>query len=250
MAFQYPNGGSGITVNGHDLQEFSAKLLTEYRLGACQVTSDTFQGTSRSTMLLLNQTYGTMELVLPLEFWGQSRGDTVGCWSRFCRAVTGQVELDLGDGFRYACCVTDLGEPQWISDGWMSVDVTLRGLRQKAPVTISAETAIGASVFCESTYPRTDCVLTIPKALLAGATQVSVVLGANKWHLNMAFTDEAELVLDGVNKEFLLNGENVTAQMSWEDFPYLVPGSNRIAVYINTIGVTRGITLTYRPTFL
>ena len=237
-------------MNGHDLKEFSAKLLTEYRLGACEVTSDTFQGSSRSTMLLLSQTYGTMELVLPLEFWGQSRGDTVACWSRFCQAVSGKVELDLGDGFLYACCVTDLGEPQWIHDGWMSVDVTFRGLRQKPQVTISAQTTLGASVSCESTYPRTDCVLTIPKALLAGATQVSVVLGENRWFLNMSFSDDAELVLDGVNKVFLLNGENVTAQMSWEDFPYLVPGENRISIYINTISVTQGIVLTYRPTFL
>ena len=250
MAFTYHNGISGITVNGHDLKEFSAKLLTEYRLGACAVTSDTFQGDSRSTMLLLGQTYGTMELVLPLEFWGQDRGDTVDCWSRFCRAVSGKVELDLGDGFLYACCVTDLGEPQWITDGWMSVDVTFRGLRQKPQVTISAQTTLGASVSCTSTYPRTDCVLTIPQALLAGATQAAVVLGENKWFLNMSFSDDAELVLDGVNKVFLLNGENVTAQMSWEDFPYLVPGENRIAVYINTIRVTQGIELTYRPTFL
>lgn len=250
MAFLYSGGSSGITVNGHDLSEFSAKLLTAYRLGACEITSDTFQGTSRSTMLLLSQTYGTMEVVLPLEFWGTSRADTVACWSRFCGAVTGTVELDLGDGFLYACCVTDLGDPQWISDGWMSVDVTFRGLRQKPQVTISAASTIGAAIQCASTFPRTDCTITIPKALLAGATQAQVVLGQNKWLLNMNFSSEAELVLDGVNKVFLLNGENVTAQMDWEDFPYLVPGENPIGVYINTLGVTQGIELTYRPTFL
>lgn len=250
MAFIYPNNGSGIRVNGHDLAEFSAKLLTDYYLGACEITSDVFQGTSRSTVLLLGQTYGTMEVVLPLEFWGSSRGDTVACWSRFCGVVTGAVELDLGDGFLYACCVTDLGQPQWICDGWMSVDVTFRGLRQKPQVTISATSAFGTAIQCASTFPRTDCTITIPKLLLAGATQAEVVLGRNRWLLNMDFSSQAELVLDGVNKVFLLNGENVTAQMDWEDFPYLVPGENPIGVYINTLGVTQGIELTYRPTFL
>ncbi len=250
LAFIYSGGSSGITVNGHDLSEFSAKLLSDYYLGACELSSDVFQGTSRSTMLLLSQTYGTMEVVLPLEFWGSSRGNTVECWSRFCRAVSGKVELDLGDGFVYACCATNLGQPQWICDGWMSVDVTFRGLRQKPQVTISATSTIGASIQCASTFPRTDCIITIPQAVLGGATQAAVVLGKNKWLLNMTFSNQAELVLDGVNKVFLLNGENVTAQMDWEDFPYLVPGANPIGVYINTIGVTRGIELTYRPTFL
>lgn len=250
MAFCYPGGSSGITVNGHDLSEFSAKLLSDYELGACAVTSDVFQGTSRSTMLLLSQSFGAMELVLPLEFWGVSREDTVACWSRFCAAVSGKVELDLGDGYLYACCVTNLGQPQWICDGWMSVDVTFQGLRQKPQVTISAASTLGATISCQSTFPRTDCVIRIPKAVLGGATQAQVVLGKNKWLLNMSFSAEAELVLDGVNKVFLLDGQNVTAQMDWEDFPYLVPGENPFGVYINTIRITRGVELTYRPTFL
>lgn len=66
----------------------------------------------------------------------------------------------------------------------------------------------------------------------------------------MEFPAPAELVLDGVRKIFTLNGENITARMQWEDFPYLVPGENSIGVYINAIGVTRGVELTYWPTFL
>lgn len=250
MAFSYGNGTSGITVNGHDLSEFSARLLASYQMGACELTTDTFQGASRSTLLLLDQSFGAMEIVLPLEFWGVSRRDTVAKWSSFCRAATGAVELDLKDGYIYACCVTDFGKPAWISDGWLSVDVTLRGLRQKPAVTISAESTIGAAVTCESTFPRTDCVLTLPNAILRGAELVNVILGDNQWFLQTQFPSPSELVLDGVNKIFKLNGANITAQMQWEDFPYLVPGENAIGVYINTIGVTRGVELTYRPTFL
>lgn len=244
------NQNTGIQVNGHDLAEFSARLLSSYQMGACKLTTDTFQGASRSTLLLLNQNFGAMEIVLPLEFWGLSRRDTVAKWSKFCHMVTGAVELDLKDGYIYACCVTDFGKPAWISDEWMSVDVTFQGLRQKPAVTISAESTIGASVSCESTFPRTDCVVRLPNAILKGAELVHVILGDNEWFLRMEFPSPAELVLDGVHKIFKLNGANITAQMQWEDFPYLVPGENKVGVYINTIGVTRGVELTYRPTFL
>ena len=250
MAFQYANGKSGITVNGRDLSEFSCKLQSAYTIGACQVETGLFQGKNRSSLLLLDQTFGAMEIVLPLEFWGLSRQDTMQKWSAFCAAVRGQVELDLGDGFRYVCVVQDLGRPAFITDGWLAADVTLAGLRQKAQVTISTQTDIGSAIYCESTFPRTDCVIRLPRALLGGAEQVAVELGDNVWFLTTTFNGSEDLVLDGVHKIYLLGGRNVTAQMDWEDFPYLVPGSNPVSVYINTIAVTRGVEITYRPTLL
>ena len=98
MAFFYPNGNSGITVNGRDLSDFSCKLQSAYTMGACLVETDLFQGKNQGTVMLLDQTYGTMQIILPLEFWGADRADTVRKWSEFCRTVTGRVELDLGDG--------------------------------------------------------------------------------------------------------------------------------------------------------
>lgn len=250
MGFSYPDGPGGVTIGGHDLSEFSAKLLSGYTMGASRVDSATFQGKNRSTLLLLGQSWGPMELVLPLEFWGASRQDTVDKWTAFCQAAAGKVTLDLGDGYEYAGAVTDFGAPVFITDGYLTVDVTFRGFRQKPAVTISAQTDFGASIRCLSTFPRTDCVIRLPKALLGGASQVSVELGEHAWYLTTAFTGTQDLVLDGVNKIFLLGGKNVTAKMTWEDFPYLVPGENPVGVYINTIGVTRGVEITYRPTFL
>lgn len=250
MAFVYPAGGTGITVNGMDLQQFSAKLLSGYQPGATALTTDTFQGASRSTVLLLSQEFGALELVLPLEFWGLSRRDTMEKWSRFCQAMSGPVELDLKDGYIYAGCATDFGTPAWIRDGWMAVDVKFRAMRQKPEITVSTETNFGAGIICESTFPRTDCIIRVPSALLGGAKLVSVRLGENEWFLSANFPSKAELVLDGVQKIFTMNGKNVTAQMEWEDFPYLVPGENSVALFIDTAGFTRGMELRYRPTFL
>ena len=250
MSFSYENGLSGIRINNHDLSEFSCKLLSTYTIGACQVETDMFQGKNRSSLLLLDQTFGAMEIVLPLEFWGESRQDTMEKWSSFCKAVSGKAELDLGDGFLYACVLKDLGTPAFITDGWLAADVTLSGLRQKPQVTISTQTDFGSSVYCESTFPRTDCVVRLPKALLGGADQVSVELGDQIWTLSTTFSGTKDLVLDGVSKIFRLGSRNVTAQMEWEDFPYLVPGSNHVAVFINTVGITRGVEIKYRPTFL
>ncbi len=240
----------GINIAGCDLREFSARLQTGYTMGACQLTTDTFQGTDRSSLLLLCQSCGTMELVLPLEFLGTDRRETVAGWSRFCQAVQGAFDMDLGDGYLYHCVVTDLGRPAWIAEGWLTTDVTLQALRQLSEVTISTRSTADASVYCSSTYPKTDCVITISGAVLTGAEQVSVVLGENSWYLNTAFSGTADLILDGVNKRFLLDGENVAARMDWQDFPYLVPGENPMVVAVNAIGITNGVTIAYRPTFL
>ena len=55
MSFLYPGGTAGITIGGHDLSEFSAKLLSSYTMGACGVEGATFQGRNRSSLLLLDQ---------------------------------------------------------------------------------------------------------------------------------------------------------------------------------------------------
>lgn len=248
MGFQYTGGVSGITVNGQDLSEFSAKLLTEHKLGACEIRTQTFQGSSRSTVLLLEQQAGMLEIRLPLEFWGESRGDTAEKWSRFCQAISGTVELELQDGFEYCCCTEDFGAPEWITDQWMSVEVTLRGMRHRPEVVLTMETALGETVNCLSTYPKTDCVVTL--TVPAGTEETCVRLGALEWYLTKPVTKDAVLVLDGVSKRFLLDGKNITAQMTWEDFPYLIPGENSVAVFLDTIGMTRGVELRYRPTFL
>ena len=54
MSFLYPGGTAGITIGGHDLSEFSAKLLSTYTMGACGVEGATFQGRNRSSLLLLD----------------------------------------------------------------------------------------------------------------------------------------------------------------------------------------------------
>ena len=250
MAFSYPNGNSGITVNGRDLSDFSCKLQSAYTMGACLVETDLFQGKNQGTVMLLDQTYGTMQIILPLEFWGADRADTVRKWSEFCRTVTGRVELDLGDGFQYGCAVTDLGSPVFITDGWLAADVTLRGMRHKPEVVISPETALTETIFCESTFPRTDCVVRLPGTLLAGASQASVLLGGNYWSLSTAFTGTEDLILDGIHKIYRLGDGNITARMDWEEFPYLTPGDNVLRVRVDGAAVTQGVEIRYRPTYL
>ena len=93
MSFSYENGLSGIRINNHDLSEFSCKLLSTYTIGACHVETDMFQGKNRSSLLLLDQTFGAMEIVLPLEFWGESRQDTMEKWSRFCRTALQNLSM-------------------------------------------------------------------------------------------------------------------------------------------------------------
>ena len=79
---------------------------------------------------------------------------------------------------------------------------------------------------------------------------LSILVTVYVVELSTTFSGTKDLVLDGVSKIFRLGSRNVTAKMEWEDFPYLVPGSNHVAVFINTVGITRGVEIKYRPTFL
>lgn len=58
-------------------------------------------------------------------------------------------------------------------------------------------------------------------------------------------------VIDGIHKVFLFNDQNVTRDVVWTDFPYLVPGSNTISINDNGIifDDVRS-TIIYTPTFV
>ena len=248
MSFFYPKGGSGVFVGGRDLMEFSAKLQTGYTMGSSALETETLQSLDRGSQVLLSQRFGPTEIVLPLEFWGQDRQDTVWKWTDFCRTVSGEVEVDLGDGFQYACTVTDLGEPVWLSDSWLSADVTLRGFRHLPRVTLSPEELGEGRVLCQGTFPRTGCVITVPGDRLQGANLVEVRLAGRSWRLEGPFS--GDLTLDGERLAFTLGGAPVADKLTWDAFPYLEPGENRLQVFLDGTETAGAAGLSYRPAFL
>ena len=248
MSFSYPRGSSGVFVGGRDLMEFSAKLQTGYTMGASAVETETLQGRDRGSQILLSQRFGPTEIVLPLEFWGRDRQDTVWKWTDFCRTVSGETELDLGDGFQYTCTVTDLGEPVWLSDSWLSADVTLRGFRRLPRVRLRPEELGDGTVRCAGTFPRTGCVITVPADRLAGAESVEVRLGDRLWRLEGPFS--GDLVLDGENLAFTLGGVPVADKLTWDAFPFLTPGENHLQVFLDGTETAGAAALSYRPAFL
>lgn len=246
--FNYPENTAYVTVGGVDLSVYNAKLSTNYTVSGCELDVDVFQGRNRSSLLPLAQNFKPLKIVLPIDFWGRTKVVTVASISSFNKAVSGKFELDLGDGFKYTCICTEFGTPEWITDQLCTTNYTFLGMRHTAKVTISESTTIGASVECASTFPKTDCIITLPFKQMGGATSIQVRLGENTWGISGEMT--ADIVLDGVNKIYTMGGKNITANVLWTDFPYLVPGSNAISLGINGVSVTKGMRVEYYPTYL
>ncbi len=236
--FHYPLGGiAHIYINNHDLSEFGAKLATNYSISGYEVTNSYNQGVNRNSFMLFRQTYGLLTLKLPLDFSGSSKAQTMERIARFHAMCSGNVEINLSDGFSYSCMLTKASETQWLNDEHCTIDYTFTGIRHKEPVSVAQPSPL--RLYNAGTWPRNDCIITI-KDLVLQPTDVLVIISIygrelpiQTWRITpkIGRYTGGDLVLDGINKRNLYNGGNIpTGTMVWTDYPYLQPGVNVIAV--------------------
>lgn len=252
--FSYPLGRTNVYINNRDLSEYYAKLSTNYHISGYTLTNSYHQGPSRSSILLLRQTYGLLSITLPLEFWAQDKEATMACLAAFNGDCGGQVEITLPDGFSYTCLLSETTETEWLNDAWCAVDYTFVGIRHRAPVEISKASPL--RIRNSGTWPRNDCTITVKGLAVKSPVPVVVGLSDGKetyltWRIDTSggLYTGGDLVLDGVKKQNLYNGGNIpTGTMTWTDYPYLRPG-------VNTISVSGGLSaaeleLYYTPAYL
>lgn len=241
-----------VTVAGRKLSEFQAKMQSYPVIGSCAVDVEIFQGVNRSSMQALHNRRGARYLDCYIDFMGRSNFERTMHQSEFEALFlkSEPVEIDIGDGFWYRAILTQIGGSQTEGEYITTVSYRFQVTRHRGPEIVTQSILSDTKIFCQSNVACTDCVIQIPySSKIAEMERMSVYLNGLEWQYTSAV--DGEIVLDGINKIFTVNGENVTNQFYWSDFPYLISGENQLSVSVNgwVIGDIP-VNVIYTPTFL
>jgi hypothetical protein len=203
-------------INNTNLLDFGGNLRMEYTYTPPTISNDYFKGRKRSTFILLNSNFELGTLSCPVVFEGKNREDVTAQKSAFEQIAFGSCDIDMEDGYSYFAFLDSIGEASYPSESLIEVDYTFQCIRHG-----QYETSVGNSVFCKSTLPNTDCILSVT----VGSAGSNYVVGTVTFP---TVTQGQQIVVDGINKRILVNGAPAADQAEWTVFPYLVPGENNL----------------------
>lgn len=201
-------------INGKNTELFGAKLLADYKYTPPEISADYFKGRRWSNFTVLDSDVGMGKLELTLVFHARGRRDATQNKSAFDRLCVGKTDLAFGDGHQYFAVLTGFGEVTYYSPELLecaySFDVIRHSLYMKKK---------GNTVFCESTLPYTDCVL----SACVGADGTNYQMGPVMF--SQVYAGQV-LTVDGIDKRILVGGVPDASGAEWIRFPTLEPGEN------------------------
>lgn len=203
-------------VNNIDIAAYGAELKREYTYTPPTISNEYFKGRRRSTFTLLTSNFEVGTLVCPMVFVGKHKRDVCEKKSAFESLAFGQCDIDMQDGFSYFAFLDDIGTPSYPCDEIIETDYTFKCIRHG-----EYETVTGNSVFCKSTLPNTDCVLSVT----VGASGQNYVVGTVTFP---TVTQGQQITVDGINKRILINNVPSADEATWIKFPSLTPGENNL----------------------
>lgn len=224
-----------ITINGKTLEELGVDGLAEYTVGGSSFDNQTFFGRNRTTFDVLASVPRLKTVAFTLAFKSATRAAAVMLKSRVDAEFVGKIDLRMPDDLYYTVYADGIGDLvlKGTSGGYIGTAAyKFKGICHGEIVTVT-----GNTVNCLSTTPRTDCKLevTVP----ANATYFR--LGTVQFN-NVSAGDV--LTADGLTGRILVNGAPASGEISFTQFPFLVPGENNIYTTAGTA------TVTYYPTYI
>ena len=217
-----------MKINEQDVAVFGAHLTMDYTVGGYEIDSSAFMGRKRSTFILLNHTTGFKEIVVPIVF--DKKPVTVNKDRFEALAFSGKVEMEMDDGQLFTAYLSEIGEITYIHPDLIESEYVLIGVRHGRKRTVHANT-----LFCESTLPWTDCILTATVGTTGKNYQIGPVVFPS-------VTSGQVLVVDGINKRILVNGAPAAELAEWMVLPSLSPG-------LNAIDCADPLTVEYYPAY-
>lgn len=203
-------------VNGEPIERYGAKLRMEYKVSGYELENSAFKGRRRSSFVLLNSSVGFKTLTLPLVFVGCDAHDVEQKKSLFEMLLYGKNELVMDDGYMYSVYLSQIGDATHPHPQMIEVEYTLVGVKHGSLVTVQANT-----IYCDSTLPHTDCILTATVGQTGSNYQMGTVTFPQ-------VTQGEILTVDGINKRILVDGAPAADRAEWITFPSLSPGKNII----------------------
>ena len=219
-----------LYVNGRPETEFGGKLKN-YQVSSVEISEVSYSHMrNRSTLQYHNTVLGLKKITFFIDFSGKDENVIALRKSLFDGEIYGKSEIILPDGFLYSAVCNSLGQEHFHSREIMEVSYDLIGIRHGPK-----QTAVGNTVFCGGTLPKTDCILTV----MAGASGKNYKLGTVTFP---TVTAGEILCVDGITKRILVNGVPAAQRAEWLEFPYLKPG-------LNTIDCKDPVTVEFYPAY-
>lgn len=242
-----------VTIAGRELTEFNAKMQSYPEIGSCEVDAGVFQGADRSSLHLLHNRRGMRTLTCMIDFFGKDNYERTYNQSCFEALFLSNepVILDICDGFWYSAVLAEIGRPVTDHELITTVTYAFRVTRHRGDQITAKVIPDNAKLWCQSNVTKTDCVICLPASNFGGAKSITVSLNGLWWSFSSADGVSGDLIFDGINKLFTMDGETINNQVLWTDFPYLIPGENIISVGIDVWNAdNKEIHVSYTPTFL
>lgn len=201
-------------VNNKPLSHFDGELQYGYTVSG--VNLDTAYSATGQFPILFEQRTGLKSIAVTITFHGKNTAEAYQKYSLFCREIAGKSEIVLPDDALYSVLLTEISDEVYITDGIMDATFSFIGTKHG-----SKQTVTGNQVFCASTLPKTDCILSVT----VGKTGKNYKLGSVTFP---AVTAGEKLCVDGITKRILVDGVPAAQRAEWLEFPYLKPGINNI----------------------
>lgn len=240
-----------VRIAGRDLSDFFAKMQSYPEISSAEVVTGVFQGADRSSLQLLHNRRGSSFLTCRIDFFGKDNYERTLHQSEFEALFLGSepVCIDIGDGFWYRAVLIQIGEPETQYELITTVEYKFQVSRHRGKEITASVVPNDAVILCHSNVAKTDCIIRVLFEQMGSARQVLVELNGLQWSYEPEI--DGDIVIDGVNKLFTVNGKNVGSTMSWTDFPYLVPGENLLNLSVQGVVVgKKAAQISYTPTFL
>lgn len=206
-----------LYVNGKAASEFDASLKDGYTVTGVEIAETSYSHMrNRSTLIYHDTVLGLKSISFSVDFHGKDEHEIILKKSIFDAEIFGNCELILPDGFQYSCVCSSLGQEDRHGPNLLEVSYQLIGIRHG-----QLQTVTGNHVFCDSTLPKTDCILTAT----VGVSGSNYKLGSVTF---LSVTAGEVLSVDGITKRILVNGVPAAQRAEWLEFPYLKPGLNTI----------------------
>lgn len=206
-----------LWVNDRSIEEFYGKLKDGWQVTGMEIIEASYSHMrNRSTLQYHSTEFGLKKITFTVDFKGPDEHTIAHCKSLFDAEICGKSEIVLPDGFMYSVVCTVLGAELYHGRGIIEASYELNGIRHGPRQAVT-----GNIVYCGSTLPKTDCILTV----IVRRTQNGYRVGGVTFP---EVTAGEKICVDGITKRILVNDVPAAQRAEWLEFPYLKPGLNQI----------------------
>lgn len=206
-----------LFIDKENMELYGARILSAYEYTPPEITAEYFKGRQRSDFITFSTSLGMAKLELTVTFYHERWREVTQNKAAFDGKCLGRTNIVLGDGYEYFAILTEIGESNYRSPRVLECSYSFEVIRHGPYMEKK-----GNTIFCESTLPYTDCVLSARVSQDGTNYQMGPVMFAEVYAGQV-------LTVDGIDKRILVGGAPDARGAEWVRFPSLEPGENHFS---------------------